>query len=528
MSYDYFERDYAFCPVCGKEYSLASQSCCPVCGKYPSKEGGYFISLPYKSKKTLASLVNYYDPAVLKQITVDSDEYFSLPDEEMKKYVRLSYYLVDEKEQNECFKFMSLIRHKTNSEAMMAGFETSIPSEPVTLERSTAEVVDTIKKDSSKLKQYLLHIVNIESDIIALNQQLMGLFQEKAANDDSLLKPLYLYVKRAQKKFDSLMTEKNDLEYKLDYPRRFESHEVWSKKLPKKPTAPVEPEKPILQQPGFFNKKRIQAENDKLMDEYNNKYHQYESALDEYKLSMERYENAVEKYNEDKKNFEKKKKEDARLAKIEAEKRFKEIDSEIETAEKDLNAAKKDPRKALPKTAAVVAGDFIEDEINYCEKELLSLIDGRNKLYSMGVIYIKYRSFIPVSSFYDYLASGRCSSLEGPDGAYNLYESEMRSNLVINQLSAALSSLEQIKANQFMAYSKLSSINNNISRMNDKMNSAISVLNDIKKTGEVSARTLNSIANNTKMVAYNTEKTAFYAEKNAELTNALGFMIALK
>jgi hypothetical protein len=36
------------------------------------------------------------------------------------------------------------------------------------------------------------------------------------------------------------------------------------------------------------------------------------------------------------------------------------------------------------------------------------------------------------------------------------------------------------------------------------------------------------IADYTQVIAYNTERTAFYSKRNAELTNALGFMVALK
>ena len=38
---------------------------------------------------------------------------------------------------------------------------------------------------------------------------------------------------------------------------------------------------------------------------------------------------------------------------------------------------------------------------------------------------------------------------------------------------------------------------------------------------------MSRIADNTEVIAYNTERTAFYAKKNTELTNALGFMVAL-
>ena len=55
--------------------------------------------------------------------------------------------------------------------------------------------------------------------------------------------------------------------------------------------------------------------------------------------------------------------------------------------------------------------------------------------------------------------SGRCFELEGPDGAYNLYEMELRQNVIIGQLSSIVSDLEQIRNNQFLLYQELQKAN---------------------------------------------------------------------
>ena len=73
-------------------------------------------------------------------------------------------------------------------------------------------------------------------------------------------------------------------------------------------------------------------------------------------------------------------------------------------------------------------------------------------LYEEGIIYSKYRNLVAVSTIYEYLASGRCDQLEGPNGAYNLYEMELRQNIVIGQLSTITEHLEQIKENQYTLY----------------------------------------------------------------------------
>ena len=86
-------------------------------------------------------------------------------------------------------------------------------------------------------------------------------------------------------------------------------------------------------------------------------------------------------------------------------------------------------------------------------------------LYEEGIIYSKYRNLVAVSTIYEYLASGRCDQLEGPNGAYNLYEMELRQNIVIGQLSTITEHLEQIKENQYTLYYEIQKANRNSESM---------------------------------------------------------------
>lgn len=86
-------------------------------------------------------------------------------------------------------------------------------------------------------------------------------------------------------------------------------------------------------------------------------------------------------------------------------------------------------------------------------------------LYEEGIIYSKYRNLVAVSTIYEYLASGRCDQLEGPNGAYNLYEMELQQNIVIGQLSTITEHLEQIKENQYTLYYEIQNANRNSESM---------------------------------------------------------------
>ena len=126
-----------------------------------------------------------------------------------------------------------------------------------------------------------------------------------------------------------------------------------------------------------------------------------------------------------------------------------------------------------------------------CQKAVDDIFRARGELnqaliifYHLDVIYPKYRNLVAVTTIYEYLASGRCDTLEGADGAYNLYEMELRQNIIIGQLSSVLDSLEQIKSNQFTLY------------------------NEIKEANQKTADLLSSIADNTKFSAYANEETA--------------------
>lgn len=108
-------------------------------------------------------------------------------------------------------------------------------------------------------------------------------------------------------------------------------------------------------------------------------------------------------------------------------------------------------------------------------KLLLSHLESTlTKAYDENIVFPKYRNFVAISAINEYLVSGRCDKLEGPDGAYNLYEMELRQNIVIDQLSCIINNLEQIRNHQFSLYQELC-------KSNDTINEIISEIRDLKK-----------------------------------------------
>lgn len=92
--------------------------------------------------------------------------------------------------------------------------------------------------------------------------------------------------------------------------------------------------------------------------------------------------------------------------------------------------------------------DFLEQERNKVDSMIDSLKKDLAEAYSCGIIYGTYQNFCAVSSFYEYLASGVCESLDGPDGAMRLYRNEVLQGRIIESLDEIIGSLNEIKMNQ--------------------------------------------------------------------------------
>ena len=140
----------------------------------------------------------------------------------------------------------------------------------------------------------------------------------------------------------------------------------------------------------------------------------------------------------------------------------------------------------------------MEEEVKFLKERLIESNNLLNNLYDLNVLYPKYRNFIAVSSIYEYLSSGRCNTLEGYDGAYNIFEQDMKMNLIINKMDDILINLKQIKQNQYMLYNILQKINTDIAYIKEDFHQ-IRIQNE-------------SILENNSVIAYNSKITAQNSE----------------
>jgi len=356
--------------------------------------------------------------------------------------------------------------------ALWSGASVSLPSN-IALEE--------IKNDSAKLKEYLNHLIKLEMNAYSLSKRLLALYIQKLKMQRLInCSENALKYQRKQKK--------QECEYRIqECNKKIKLYEAGNIDVPY-PAKPLEPTYGI---PGLLNKKKVLAENENLKLKYQDAVKRYDEKVAEYEAEKQRLISAVEE----------------EIANYKAEiEHIQHVDSSSDSA----------------KNNSIIEGkSIIDNEILEVEKILKEICECRNRMYKVDVVFAKYRDVVALTTFYEYLMSGRCTTLEGADGAYNLYEEQVRADMIIGQLSQVISKLDDIKDSQFMIYSELKSINRNLDNLNNTMNKALTSVQNMEHG-------IKHISENTDVIAHNTAVTAYYSKINAELTDSLGYMVAFK
>ena len=144
-----------------------------------------------------------------------------------------------------------------------------------------------------------------------------------------------------------------------------------------------------------------------------------------------------------------------------------------------------------------------EQHIRTLDSKINALTKTIDKIYAYDVLYPKYRNDVAaVNTMYEYFLMGRVVSFTarfGNDGAYNIYENELRQNIIINKLDTIINQLEQIKANQHMLYEA------------------------VQEACMVSAK-IADMAEHISSIDQNTALSAYYSKVSADNTATLNYM----
>jgi hypothetical protein len=111
----------------------------------------------------------------------------------------------------------------------------------------------------------------------------------------------------------------------------------------------------------------------------------------------------------------------------------------------------------------------IEQQQELIKQRYQNTRDVLKTLYDLNVVYKDYRGLVPISMFCQYLDSGRCTQLEGYEGAYNLYEKEKQLGIIIINQYEIINKLDRIEKNQAVLYGALQKSNQMVSKILDEV-----------------------------------------------------------
>lgn len=109
------------------------------------------------------------------------------------------------------------------------------------------------------------------------------------------------------------------------------------------------------------------------------------------------------------------------------------------------------------------------------------------QFYDMDIVHPKYRSLVPIVTFCEYFETGRCTQLTGHEGAYNIYEQEVRLDKIATKMDVIIQKLDDIKAIQYDLYQVVSATNHTISKVVAENERMITILSDISENAALTA-----------------------------------------
>lgn len=156
-----------------------------------------------------------------------------------------------------------------------------------------------------------------------------------------------------------------------------------------------------------------------------------------------------------------------------------------------LDDVAKDNRRVQNEKEQIKQLDELRNSIVEAKVKTVSTL---NRYYQCGALYETYRNFAAVCSICEYLKSGKCSELQGHEGAYVLYDTERRLDKILDKIDDVVAHLNQIKSTQFMLYSAIQDGNRKTDRLLQESYRQTALLEYNAEQNEI--------------IAYNTECTA--------------------
>ncbi len=143
----------------------------------------------------------------------------------------------------------------------------------------------------------------------------------------------------------------------------------------------------------------------------------------------------------------------------------------------------------------------IQEEIDKAVSVLGNIRTLKSEFYNSAPYFIhsKYRELVVISTFYEYIATKRCTELEGYMGVINVYEQDLRFGAIMNKMDVIIQKLDEINMYQ---------------------RALICIANETKEEVEKLSRSVETqtrkLSNQLRNIEENTYMTQYYSKITAE------------
>ena len=372
--------------------------------------------------------------------------------------------------------------------------------------------------DAESLLKYLKVVSEAETSVLQLTEALSLASSTKMRIEEmkSRRRSLdsYLDSEQAKEQRERLSVQQRNWEAErraISSGSRLSASDTGREPVPSLPTPqPIKPKEPTPEKPGLFNRRKVEARN--------------AEASRQYQESLAAYEVELAKVNEE--NAQKEAAYKDAMAAFRS-RRESAIQRQLSALGPRPNTIPQETRRDDGVIAELETALFATDTLCQELKRQLEEASGFLKLaYSADIVFPKYRNVEAMTTMYEYFETGRCSTLKGPDGAYNLYESELRSDAIIGKLDVVSDKLDAIsdqlramQANQYLLYRAVEGVGERLDSMTGMLGDILAETRDTNQTAqEISAKAT--------MMVRDSAEIAYWSRKNAELTDSLGYLIA--
>lgn len=185
-----------------------------------------------------------------------------------------------------------------------------------------------------------------------------------------------------------------------------------------------------------------------------------------------------------------------------------------------LNEFRKSEAIRIKKSKEIIEKEL--DEISDKRSEVAHVLYSLYELRVDGILCLHpdYQGIVPISVIYGYFDTGRCTSLRGRDGAYNLYEDEKFKRGVSEKLDTIIDKLDDLGSGMEYAKNTLYECRYKLDELKEQGNDTIKKITTMNSNVK---REFSGISDKLSNIDYNEKNNSYYSEISAKMStfNAL-------